>query len=83
MEERSTCSLAQMAADAGLPRKPLYTITEIARATGMPRTNLAEAVASGDLMSFMPPGRRRGRLVKCEWFDEWFERGVEGAAAGA
>lgn len=78
MEERSTCSLAQMAADAGLPRKPLYTLTEIARATGIPRTNLVEAVARGDLASFMPPGRRKGRLVECAWFDEWFARGVSG-----
>ena len=77
-EERIECSLAQMAADAGLPRKPLYTLTEIARATGIPRTNLAEAVARGDLASFMPPGRKRGLLVRCEWFDGWFARGVSG-----
>lgn len=78
MEERIECSLAQMAADAGLPRKPLYTLTEIARATGIPRTNLAEAARDGSLPTFMPPGRKRGLLVRCEWFDGWFALGVSG-----
>ncbi len=78
MEEKGSLSLAEMAADAGLPRKPLYTITEVAHATGVPRTNLAEAARRGDLRTFMPPGRKHGRLVRCDWFDDWFARGSSG-----
>lgn len=67
--------LRSMAKAAGLPDKPLYSITEVAKATGMPRSTLDEERKSGRLKAFIPPGRRRGWLVRCEWFDEWFEDG--------
>ncbi|HIS39924.1 MAG TPA: helix-turn-helix domain-containing protein [Candidatus Aphodovivens avistercoris] len=78
MERTEATLLAAMAAAAGLPRKPLYTISEVADATGVPRTSLAEAARSGELRTFMPPGRKKGTLVRCEWFDDWFARGTSG-----
>lgn len=73
-------SFADMAAEAGLRPKRMYTIAEVARASGVPRSTLAEAAKDGDLKTFMPPGRLRGRLVRPEWFDEWMARGIEWAA---
>lgn len=75
MEERQ-CSLKSMAKEAGIPDKRMYTLTEIARATGVPRTTLQESVRDGELRAFMPPGRKRGMLVAPEWFDDWMERGT-------
>ena len=67
--------LKSMAKAAVLPDKPLYTITEVSKASGVPRSTLDEERKSGRLKAFIPPGKRRGWLVRCEWFDEWFEEG--------
>lgn len=74
--KEGACSLRSMADAAGIPRKRMYSLTEIARATGIPRSTLQESVRDGDLKAFMPPGRRRGMLVAPEWFDDWMERGT-------
>lgn len=74
--KEGACSLRSMADAAGIPSKRMYSLTEIARATGIPRSTLAESVRDGDLKAFMPPGRRRGMLVAPEWFDDWMERGT-------
>lgn len=68
---------AEAAAAAGLPAKMAYTVRECSKASGCSVSMLHEAVREGDLKSFTPPGRVRGRLVKPEWFDDWFERGTE------
>lgn len=78
--KEGACSLRAMADAAGIPSKRLYTLTEIARATGVPRTTLQDAVREGQLRAFLPPGRVRGKLVATEWFDEWMARGEELAA---
>lgn len=65
-----------MAEDAGLPRKGMYTVREVARVSGVSRTTLQREIEAGRLRTFLPPGRERGRLVKPEWFDEWFSKGV-------
>lgn len=75
-KEERQCSLRSMADAAGIPAKRMYTLTEIARATGVPRTTLQESVRDGELKAFMPPGRKRGMLVAPEWFDDWMERGT-------
>lgn len=74
--KEGACSLRAMADAAGIPSKRMYSLTEIARATGIPRSTLQESVRDGDLKAFMPPGRRRGMLVAPEWFDDWMERGT-------
>ena len=68
-----------MAQQAGLLKKNLYTIPEVAKATGVPYSTLLDEAAAGRLQTLLPPGRRRGRLVKPEWFDAWFAEGVRGA----
>ena len=73
--KEGACSLRSMADAAGIPSKRMYSLTEIAYATGIPRSTLAESVRDGDLKAFMPPGRKRGMLVAPEWFDDWMERG--------
>ena len=74
--KEGACSLRAMADAAGIPSKRMYSLTEIARATGIPRSTLQESVRDGDLKAFMPPGRKRGMLVAPEWFDDWMERGT-------
>ena len=65
-----------MAQEAGLMLKGMYTVREVAEASGVAYTTLCEETAAGRLRTFLPPGRQRGRLVKPEWFDEWFSKGV-------
>lgn len=67
---------AEMAKAAGLKSKGMYTLREVERASSVPFTTLSEDAKSGRIKTFMPPGRKRGRLVKPEWFDEWFREGL-------
>ena len=36
-------------------------------------TTLNEEIRAGRLRCFLPRGRKRGRRVRPEWFDEWME----------
>ncbi len=74
--------LRSMAVAAGLPDKPLYTLAEVAKATGIARSTLDDERRAGRLRAFLPPGKQRGLLVRCEWFDEWFESGSSKVRAG-
>lgn len=65
----------EQAAACGLPEKIGYTVAEVSRVSGVPRSTLRDAVADGSLESFLPPGRCRGTLVRPEWFDAWWESG--------
>ena len=77
-DEPQVPALRRMAVAAGLPDKPYYTLTEVSKATGIPRATLDDERRNGELRTFMPPGQARGCLVKCEWYDEWFEKGSAG-----
>lgn len=79
MESESTPELLRMARIAGLPAKGAYTLREVARASGTSYTTLYEDAVAGRLQTFLPPGRTRGRLVKPEWFEEWWKKGMENA----
>lgn len=68
--------LKEWAAEAGLPRKPLYSVPEVAKATGVPSSTLYGEIRAGRLKARLPVGRRRGTLVACEWFDEWMREGI-------
>ncbi len=68
--------LAEMAAQAGLKEKAAYTLREVSAASCIPYGTLASDARSGALKTFLPPGRKRGRLVRPEWFDEYWERGT-------
>ncbi|MBY4796764.1 helix-turn-helix domain-containing protein [Collinsella sp. AGMB00827] len=62
----------------GLPRKPLYSVTEISRVLGIKYATLNAEVNAGRLKSHLPAGRRQGRLVRPEWVDAWIEAGTHG-----
>ncbi|WP_270207946.1 hypothetical protein [Eggerthella lenta] len=79
MESEGTPELLRMARIAGLPAKGAYTLREVARASGTSYTTLHEDAAAGRLKTFLPPGRTRGRLVKPEWFEDWWKEGVDNA----
>ena len=64
-----------MARAAGLEAKAYYTLTEVARATGIPRSTVGYAVKKGRLKSFMPVGCRQGVKCRCDWVDEWLRDG--------
>lgn len=67
---------ALMAQEVGLPKKGMYTVREVAEASGVSYRTLCEEASANRLRTFVPLGRERGRLVKPEWFDEWFSAGV-------
>ncbi len=67
--------LAEMARDAGLPRKRYYTLAEAARASGVPRATLYREAAAGRLPTWMPADAQRGKLVGTREFDEWMAAG--------
>lgn len=71
--------LDDMAAKVGIPVKAAYTLREVAEAANVPYSTLVEAVRDGRLTTFLPPGRTRGRLVKPEWFEDYWEKGVADA----
>lgn len=79
MESEGTPELLRMACIAGLPAKGAYTLREVARASGTSYTTLYEDAVAGRLQTFLPPGRTRGRLVKPEWFEDWWKEGMENA----
>ena len=79
MESEGTPELLRMARIAGLPAKGAYTLREGARASGTSYTTLYEDAVAGRLQTFLPPGRTRGRLVKPEWFEDWWKEGMENA----
>lgn len=70
---------AEMAIEAGLKRKPYYTVVEVARATGIPESAVRDAKDGGELTYFLPTGRTRGVLFRPEWIDTWMEKGVVNA----
>lgn len=68
--------LSDMARTAGLKEKPLYSVSEVSKASGVPVQTLHDEMSAGRLTYFLPEGRIRGALIMPEWFDEWFEAGV-------
>ena len=63
-------TLAEMAEAAGFPRKPFYTLTEAAKATGLPYSAMLKASKSGRLKTVLL-GDMRGRFVDSDAFAEW------------
>lgn len=67
---------AEMAAGCGLKKKSAYTLREVSEASCIPFSTIYSDARRGTLKTFLPPGRKRGRLVTPEWFDEYWERGT-------
>ena len=70
--------LRAMAIEAGLQDKPMYSVAEIEKATGISRSPLNRERSAGRLRYFRPPGMERFVRICCEWFDEWFNAGTCG-----
>lgn len=68
-----------MAEMAGLCAKPLYTVMEVSRASGISKRTIYDEISAGRLTAFLPGGRRQGKLIAPEWFDEWFQSGIRRA----
>ena len=62
---------------SGIEPKAFYSVPEVSTALGIPESTLRRELSSGRLRSFLPSGRKRGRLVTPEWVDEWIERGTD------
>lgn len=78
-EKKKPYVLDQMMVESGMPVKFAYSISEVSRASGVASNTLSEDARLGRIQSFLPPGRVRGRLVKAEWFEEWWNEGVRNA----
>lgn len=68
-----------MREEAGIPRKSMYTVSEVSIATGIARSTVAEDFRAGRIASFLPPGRKRGMLARAEWIDDYLEKGKKEA----
>lgn len=66
----------EVADAAGLPSKVFYTLTEVSEILGIPRSTIDLEARKHRLTSFLPEGRKQGRLIKPEWVDEWIEAGI-------
>lgn len=64
---------AEMAQQAGLPRKPFYLVSEIAKATGWPESTVYGSMANGDLRKRLPAWKKRGRMASVDDIDAWLE----------
>ena len=73
-------TFADMAGAAGLKEKPLYSVSEVSRASGVPESVIRGAMAEGRIRHFLPPGRVRGSFIAPAWFDEWFVSGLKGGS---
>lgn len=69
--------LDRMAAKVGVPVKAAYTLREVSKASGIPYSTLVDEVNRGRIKTFLPPGRRRGRLVRPEVFESYWKDGED------
>lgn len=67
----------RMARDAGLPKKGMYSVSEVSKASGVCVQILYDEIKAGRLNAFLPQGRRRGQLIAPSWFDSWMEGGSD------
>lgn len=74
----SSPNFADLANRAGLKIKPLYYASEVSRASGIPVRTINDEMRAGRLKFFLPKGRKQGRLIAPEWFDQWLEAGING-----
>lgn len=65
----------EIARELGIKPKALYPVGEVARIMGIPYSTLLLELKAGRLKSTLPAGRKRGRLIRPEWVDEWVEEG--------
>lgn len=76
-KKRQPYVLDRMMLESGMPVKNAYKISEVAEASKVSKTTLSEDAKAGRIKTFLPPGRKRGRLVKPEWFEDWWKEGME------
>lgn len=62
---------------AGLPRKPLYRVADVAKATGIARSSLYDEIKSGRLKATRPTESGTASYLTPEWVDEWLEEGMK------
>lgn len=65
---------------SGVRKKAAYTLQEVSRVSGVKYGAIAAAAREGRIKTFLPPGCKRGRLVRPEWFDEYWNDGIEGGS---
>lgn len=75
---RVAVKFIDMASRAGIDLKPLYYASEVSAASGIPVRTINDEMRAGRLKYFLPKGRRQGRLIAPEWFDQWLEAGING-----
>lgn len=78
-KEKQRYVLDQMMVDAGMPVKTAYKIAEVSEASSIAKTTINEDARLGKIKTFLPPGRERGRLIRAEWFEEWWNEGMRNA----
>lgn len=72
-------AFADMAKEAGLPKKLGYRPREVAEATGFSYSTVCRCLKDGHLESYLPKGMKRGRLSTPAMVDEWMKGGSDDA----
>ena len=55
----------------GIGVKPKYTLSEVAKITGMSRSSVYRAAKSGALQTSIPEKMSRGMMSEPEWIADW------------
>lgn len=66
---------ADVAQAQGLPLKLAYKASEVSKVLGIAVSTLDDEIKAGRLHSFLPEGRRCGRLIRPEHVDQWMLEG--------
>ena len=53
--------------------EPRLTVAQVAALTHSGEDYIRSEISAGRLKSYLPHGKRRGRLVRMDWLREWEE----------
>ena len=54
--------------------EPRLTVAEVAALTHRGEDYIRSEMRAGRLKSYLPHGRKRGRLIRMDWLREWEEK---------
>lgn len=70
-------TFAEMAERLGIRPRLLYPVKTVAIVLGIPPSSIQDEIRAGRMRSFLPEGRKQGKLIRPEWVDQWIEEGSD------
>ena len=78
----NSTTFAEAAAEMGLPKKLLYSISDVCSVLGIPPRTMYGEISAERITVFVPNGRKHGMLIRPEWVDEWIKEGTHERSDG-